>query len=46
MIRPENNKLKKQIAELLRELDAKNDHIKTMESDAAYYAQQCEVSRL
>lgn len=43
MIRPENNKLKKQIAELLRELDAKNDHIKTMESDAAYYAQQCEV---
>ncbi|XP_011210779.2 girdin isoform X1 [Bactrocera dorsalis] len=43
MIRPENNKLKKQIAELLRELDSKNDHIKTMESDAAYYAQQCEV---
>ncbi|XP_036335595.1 protein Daple isoform X3 [Rhagoletis pomonella] len=43
MIRSDNSKLKKQNTELLRELDVKCDQIKTMENDAAYYAQQCEI---
>ncbi|XP_053956841.1 girdin isoform X2 [Anastrepha ludens] len=43
MIRSDNSKLKKQNTELLRELDVKSDQIKTMENDAAYYSQQCEV---
>ncbi|XP_067644456.1 girdin isoform X2 [Eurosta solidaginis] len=43
MIRSDNTNLKKQNTELLRELDSKSEQIKTMESDSAFYVQQCEV---
>lgn len=46
MMRADNSKLKRQNAELMREVDSRSDLVRAIETDTTYYAQQCEVSSI
>ncbi|CAD7003608.1 unnamed protein product [Ceratitis capitata] len=43
MMRADNSKLKRQNAELMREVDSRSDLVRAIETDTTYYAQQCEI---